>query len=277
MAHGGSDEWNSAVTLAVAPLAEETPTAVAYGMADPYTMQAALDSLRDRGVGRVAVVRIFLSGESFLPQTKYFLGLSPTPPERFVLMGPAAGDPEARAQLRHEMEIATHFDGLLDSPQVAPIMAERANTLSSEAAEESVLIVAHGMGETAENDRVLRTMRAVATQVALSGFASVEIATLREDWAVERRVAEANIRDYVRRETSAGRRVIVLPMRLSGFGPYANVLKGLDYQPGQGLLPHESIADWVTIMAARVSCTAGWGPAIGACPPVVAAPASRER
>ena len=79
MAHGGDQEWNSHVAAAVAPLTADFPTSLAYGMADPSTLAAALDSLSDRGVQRVAVVRMFLSGESFADQTKFYLGLSEAP------------------------------------------------------------------------------------------------------------------------------------------------------------------------------------------------------
>ena len=79
MAHGGGDDWDQAVERAVTPLRNERPTALALGMADPVTMTAALDSLRGRGVERVAVVRLFVSGSSFLAQTRYFLGLGPAP------------------------------------------------------------------------------------------------------------------------------------------------------------------------------------------------------
>ena len=56
-------------------------------------------TIRGTGVDRVAVVRMFLSGESFLDQTRYYLGLDSRPPETFVLMGPAAADPAARSAI----------------------------------------------------------------------------------------------------------------------------------------------------------------------------------
>ncbi|MCK5488714.1 MAG: hypothetical protein KAI98_01935, partial [Gemmatimonadetes bacterium] len=71
MAHGGSTEWNETVAAVVAPLRDELPTAVAFGMADPRTLEIGLDSLRSTGVTRVAVVRMFISGQSFLEQTVF--------------------------------------------------------------------------------------------------------------------------------------------------------------------------------------------------------------
>src|SRR5690606_23750206 len=71
MAHGGSPEWNASVEEAVAPLRSRYPVAVAFGMADPRSLDAALDSLSAQGVSQVAVVRLFMDGRSFLHQTEY--------------------------------------------------------------------------------------------------------------------------------------------------------------------------------------------------------------
>ena len=101
MAHGADDEWNQSVVQAVDPISENLPVAIAFGMANPMTLQAGLDSLDSEGVTHVAVVRMFLSGQSFLDQTNYFLGLSDDPPEMFVMMGPMAQNPEMRKQLHH--------------------------------------------------------------------------------------------------------------------------------------------------------------------------------
>jgi sirohydrochlorin ferrochelatase len=266
MAHGGNAEWNRTVAAAVAPLSERVPTALAYGMASPLTLQAALDSLDRSGATKIAVVRMFLSGDSFREQTEYYLGLSDDPPETFVLMGEAAADPLARLPLNHASAVATHDRGLLVSPEAVAIMVERADALSLAPHNESVLIVAHGMGDEIENDRVLQAMRSVATRVDALGFSTVSVATLREDWKGARAQAEDEIRDFVERESGAGRRVIVLPMRLSGFGPYADVLAGLDYVAGSGLLPHELVAVWIENTAVDVTCAAGWGDALGRCP-----------
>lgn len=265
MAHGGDEAWNQAVDASVRALDDMVPHAVAYGMANPYTLRAALDSLANQGATRVAVVRMFLSGESFLDQTEYFLGLRAAPPESFVLMGPAAADTEARSPLAHDFEIATHRTGLIDSRIAGEIMADRAASISSAPEREAVLLLAHGMGDEVENDRVLAAMRVAAERVEEGGFADVEIATLREDWEEPRASAERAIRSYVDVQTKSGRSVLVLPMRLSGFGPYAEVLQDLPYREGQGLLPHPAVSDWVVQMANRIACTNDWGPVAGAC------------
>ena len=265
MAHGGSPAWNEHVGEAVASLAASVPTSVAYGMADPRTLAAALDSLRDKGVQRVAVVRMFLSGESFAEQTNFYLGLSDTPPETFLLMGPSAADPGARRPIEHSLSVATHPLGLLPSAEARTIAAQRAVALSSNPSAESVLLIAHGMGAEDENDRVIEAMQSAADLIAHEGFAAVEVATLREDWSEPRSAAEANIRQFVADQTDLNRDVIVVPIRLFGFGPYADVLAGLSFRQGEGLLPHDAVAEWVHRTATEVACSAGWGSAIGPC------------
>jgi len=264
MAHGGDAEWNRTVAEAVAPLAATVPTAVAYGMADPGTLAAGLRVLADSGVRRVAVVRLFISGSAFRDQTDYLLGLSATPPARFFVMGAPEGAPDPEP-LDHGLSVATHDDGLMTSPQAGRILAERAAALSSAPEQESVLILAHGMGDDGENQRVLDAMAAAARAIEAAGFASVRVATLREDWEAKREVSEREVRDYVSGQSLAGRTTLVLPMRLSGFGPYAEVLDGLDYRPAEGLLPHGEVSAWIRATAAGVACDAGWGAVIDPC------------
>ncbi len=271
MAHGGTPEWNETVMAAVQPSTDVLPTAVAFGMANPYALQTALDELEKQGVERVAVVRMFLSGESFLDQTEYFLGLSGQRPDQFVLMGPAAADPDARFPLQHSMQVGTHTHGILDSRYVSNIMVDRAGALSTDPSNEAVLLIAHGMGDDGENNRVLASMTRAAGQLGAEGYADVEIATLREDWEEKRLAAEAEIREYVRSQATQ-RDVLVIPLRLSGFGPYAEVLDGLEYSAGDGLLPHSDIGRWVLDTANDVTCASGWGPITGACTRAIADP-----
>ena len=100
------------------------------------------------------------------------------------------------------------------------------------------------MGDDGENDRVLALLHRAADQVTRAGYAEVEVATLREDWEEKRISAEAHIRGYVEDQIGTNS-VLVIPMRLSGFGPYADVLAGLEYHAGEALLPHTDIGRWV--------------------------------
>jgi sirohydrochlorin ferrochelatase len=260
MAHGGDDEWNGAVTAAVDPIRRVMPTAVAFGMADPATLEAALDSLEDLGVERVAVVRMFLSGASFIAQTEYLLGLSDEQPAFFIpghvaAHGGPAADPDP---LDHPFGLVTHEHGIVDSDQVGAIVAERAFAISTDPEQESVLLLAHGMGSEELNDQLVAALADFEALIGARPFAAIRSATLREDWAEARAVAEEEIRTFVRGENDRGKRVIVVPVRLSGFGPYAEVLEGLDYVAAESLLPDERVTDWIAQVACELLCAHGW-------------------
>jgi hypothetical protein len=54
------------------------------------------------------------------------------------------------------------------------------------------------------------------------------------------------VRGFVTAASRDGGRVIVIPYRVAGFGPYAKVLEGLTYvSDGKGLLPSEEAEHWV--------------------------------
>lgn len=301
MAHGGDPAWNASVEDALAPLRDRYPVSLAFGMADPASLGAGLGELADQGAERVAIVRLFLDGRSFLHQTEYFLGLREDPPAQFILHGahgaPAAhgaaaahgagghGDhaaaghgsghgvapsPRAAADhgavatprpVDHDLALALSLDGLMQADEVAEILAARAAGISETPAEESVLVLAHGTGDDVENARWIAAMERLTGDLRDGGYHAVRVETLREDWPEPRAAAERAIRSFVRAETEAGRRVLVVPFRLSGFGPYRAVLDGLDYTASEaGILPHAAVTAWVDREYRALLEREGWAP-----------------
>jgi sirohydrochlorin ferrochelatase len=256
MAHGGTPEWDQEVLTAVEPLQGRYTIEVAFGMADPATIQEATKKLEAKGVRKIGVVRLFISGESWLERTEQILGLREGAPPR---PAPAA-DPHAghagHGGGHHNMDLwraetaasfALTTQGLAEAPGMGAIMADRARALSRDAAKEDVLILAHGPGDDAENARwmAMINQRADAVRQALP-FRRVEVMTLREDWPDKRPAAEQRIKAFVKAAKAEGGTAIVLPFRLQGFGPYAEVLEGLDYvSDGHGLLPHKNVTRWI--------------------------------
>ncbi len=137
--------------------------------------------------------------------------------------------------------------GLSDAPEMGAILADRAAALSKEPAREDVLILAHGPGDDGENARWLAKLDARAEVVRKrSPFLRVQVETLREDWPDKRVEAEARIRAFVQRASEGGGKAIVIPFRVQGFGPYAEVLQGLDYVADKkGLIPHAEVSHWI--------------------------------
>lgn len=266
MAHGGGAEWNGRVEDALRPLRRRIPVSLALGMANPATMQAALDSLRDEGVNTVAVVRLFVSGASFLHPTEFLLGLRPDPPERAMVGHRMVSGTELHP-LANSGRILLEREGLGGSSQAARILVDRAAGAQIPPAESGVLLLAHGMGDEGEDQRVLGSMEDAARALRAGGYAEVHVGTLREDWASAREAAEERIKALVAGMGARQRHVLVIPYRVSGFGPYADVLEGLEYVATEGFLPHPLVTDWIAARATARFCATGLVSPLGPCVP----------
>ncbi|MDP1931238.1 MAG: CbiX/SirB N-terminal domain-containing protein [Gammaproteobacteria bacterium] len=272
MAHGGSPEWNQGVLDTVAPLAGDHTLEVAFGMADAVSLQEAVARLEDRGASRIAVVRLFISGESWYERTEQILGMREGAPARDAeghaehmtaadshaghTMPTVADKGSATAVMDHSMEFwqidtdasfALSKPGLAEAQEMGEVLLARASALSRNAAQEDVLILAHGPGDDAENERWLVYIDARAEVIrAAHQFRSVKVATLREDWEEKRAAAEQEVRAFVANSVATSGTAIVIPYRVHSFGPYADVLEGLHYVADEkGLIPHEGVTRWI--------------------------------
>ena len=268
MAHGGTEEWNAGVRAAVEPLRQRWPVAIAFGMADAISLEDAVRELEDHGAARIGVIRVFVSGDSWLERTEQILGLVPGAPPKPAAESrhghgggtashaePAASHGMAFYRLPTRASYALSTEGLMDTPRSGDIIAERAARLSSNPGSEDVLILAHGPGDDASNRRWLASLESRADAVRqVRPFRRVHVETLSEDWAEPRAAAELRIRAFVQRASDENGRALVIPFRLFGFGPYAEVLAGLTYQAdGAGLLPHEAVTTWLTEQAEQLA------------------------
>ena len=267
MAHGGGEEWNHNVSASVSELGERIPLAVAFGMANPKTLQAAVDELENQGASTIAVVRLFLSGASFLHQTEYLFGMRPDPP-RIGMIGHRMVEGSDLPLLKTNARVLLDRAGMAGSEQVSRIMVSRARASVSDPTRTGVVLIAHGMGAEEENQQVLDAMENSAQRLRSKGYGEVQVATLREDWAEAREHAERQIRATVSRMGEQWEDVVVIPYRVFGFGPYADVLEGLDYVATDALLPHSLVGDWVAIRSSAVFCAADLAPVLGPCPAV---------
>lgn len=251
MAHGGPAAWNESVLGAVQPLRDKYKLEVAFGMADAMAIQQGVERLEARGARKIAVVRLFVSGESWYGRTEQILGITAGAPEP-----PAADHGHAHHGGDHSMgfwriptaaAFALSTQGLAEAREMDAVLVERAKALSRAPQREDVLILAHGTGDDAENERWMAYLDARADAVRKSApYRRVQVETLREDWPEKREPAERRIRDFVKRTSASGGKAIVIPYRVQGFGPYARVLRDLDYvSDGRGLLPHPNVAKWI--------------------------------
>ena len=252
MAHGGSPDWNDGVLAAVEPLRNQYEIEVAFGMADAVTLQEAIQSLEVRGISRIGVVRLFVSGESWYDRTEQILGLSQGAPVRaaatsHTLEADDGGASREFWRVETEAWFALTTQGLAEAEEMGPVLADRASTLSRDPQREDVLILAHGPGDDVENQKWITNIDARAESVrGRLPFRRVRVMTLREDGREKREEAEHQIRAFVKRARDDGGTAIVIPFRVQGFGPYAQVLDGLDYvSDGQALIPHSDVTQWI--------------------------------
>jgi hypothetical protein len=256
MAHGGDERWNQDVEAVVEPLRARYPIEIAFGMARTSTLREAARRLEEKGADRVAVVRMFISGESFLEQTEYILGLRKeltkpveTATHAEAHAGPGAADhcAEKPEPISSGATFVLSGEGVADSSLIEEILVDRVRSLSKDSSKESVLILAHGPGDDGENERWLSKMRMRTQRLTEIGmFRGIRCETLREDWPDKRVEAERRIREFVENGNKEGGRVIVVPFRVAGFGPYREVLEGLTYvSDGVGFCPHPNMTRWI--------------------------------
>lgn len=226
LAHGGSPEWDRGVMGVVAPLQEQFAIEVAFGMADAATIQAATRRLEARGIRRVGVVRLFISGDSWLDRTEQILGLQPGAPPR---QAPSTESHDTGHdgsshgagfwRIATDATYALSIEGLAEAPLMGAVIADRARALSRNPRMEDVLVVAHGPGDDAENARWISDLDARANTIRNAlPFRRVEVETIREDWPEKRKEAERRMRRFVERAAE---------------------------EKGTGLVPHSHVTEWI--------------------------------
>ena len=267
LAHGGAKNWNQSVADAAADVNRDRPVEVAFGMATRANIQAAIDRLIARGVTEIVAVPLFVSPHSSVVRsTEYLLGLRKDAPADlaiFAKMNHGSGDAHAghaghtaaapedgtkpvvsRVPIRMAGALGRH-------PLVAAILADRAVSISQDAAHEAVVLVAHGPVPSDDNARWLDDLASLGDAVkASTTFKAVEWQTVRDD-APEpiRNEAATELRNRVTRLAAGGDRVLIVPVVISFGGIEQGVRKRLDglayTMPAQGLLPDPRIAQWI--------------------------------
>lgn len=265
MAHGGSSQWNEGVLQSLSPLQAQYPIEVAFGMADAHSLQQAVSRLETQGVTDIGVVRLFISGESWYERTRQILGMDPGAPARVNADSHSMHHGDGSHGMRMEFwqvdskaRFAMTQDGLADAREMADVLFTRAANLSQNPAQEDVVVLAHGPGDDAENQRWIEKISARSARLRNEGgFHDVFVTTLREDWPEKREAAQQELRAYIAASEANGRQVLVIPYRVHGFGPYEDVLEGLMYRAdGTGLVPHPAVTRWVASQAALLRSAA---------------------
>lgn len=144
---------------------------------------------------KIDVVRLFVSGESWQGRTEQILGLAPGAPAppagHHAHANHDTGHSMAFWRIQTEASFTISTQGLAEAPEMDAVLVERVRALSRTPEREDVLILAHGTGADAVNERWLAYLDARANAVRKSApYRRVQVETLREDWPEKRGRAE---------------------------------------------------------------------------------------
>ncbi len=247
MPHGATLPWNDAVEAVIAPLKSRYRIEMAYGMADPVTLQRAVSRLEEKGVRRIVFIRMYSLSDQMKEATDYLLGLSPAPSGH-----DHEGPPPP--QVRSGAVFST-FGGYEEDPALAEILHDRITEISRKSSEETVILVAHGAGDDAVDARWLsamgRQIERLRKDPHCAELKAILPATIREDWPEKRKEAVAKLKEMIEAGKRNGR-VVLISHRLRGAGPYKGLLEevglkeGEDYEiNGKGFTPHPVLTRWL--------------------------------
>jgi sirohydrochlorin cobaltochelatase len=284
LAHGATSQWNSEVERTCCTrLANAYPTIVVFGMAPAEKTQDAINQLEVLGVQRILIVPFLISSHSELfRQIEYMLKIRTAPdPDYVMAMHTIMQHPFSFAlkkisdiplkeffhdapytfqmvmdhgKMSHDLQVESRIPLTLlrplDShPLVSGVIEERTRELSRDPSHESIVLVAHGPLIDADDRAWLGEMETLVKPLR-SRFRSVDVATIRDDAkeTIKNR-AIAELREKVRRGSSDGGRVIIIPLLISRGGierEIRNILSGLNFSYNEmTLLPHQNIERWL--------------------------------
>ncbi|HIH95609.1 TPA: hypothetical protein HA338_16920, partial [Methanosarcina acetivorans] len=247
VAHGSpEDEWNQPVRDAVEGI--DCPYPVELGFlefVEGEDIGTAVASLEEQGVEHIITVPIFVASASgHIEEIKYILGISSSITEEDAIE-------EGLEVVSHNAEIEM-TSALDDHPLVAEILDDRIATVSQQADQEIVVLVAHGTSEE-EDLKVWKNNLASLGQQLKENYQFLDV-----DYGFVA-MGEPNVRAVVEAQQAEnpGASVIVMPVMLSE-GTFTSttipeVLSGLTYlYPAEGqrsLLPHDKISQLIVSRA----------------------------
>ncbi|HEB93800.1 MAG TPA: hypothetical protein ENI94_10130 [Gammaproteobacteria bacterium] len=240
MPHGSTQPYNDGLEKVIAPLRKRYRIEVAPGMGDPLILTQAVQKLEQEGITRIIFVRMYALQGSMKAKTDYILGLSSEPP--------AHHHGNLPPRIRSSAVFKT-FGGYEEDPLIADILRERIMDVSERPENETVILLAHGVGDDKENQRWLDIINGNIKRIRQDlsrPFKAIKAMTLREDWPDKREQALRQIKDEIEKGNGNGGRVLIISNRLYGSGPYQRLLEGSEFvMNGQGLVPHSNITRWL--------------------------------
>lgn len=243
LAHGVGENSDRILKDAFVPIARKWPTAIGYGMAMMGSghLQSAVDDLRARGVKRIILVDegTTTRHNSLTRHWQYIFGMHP---EASYLAVPKINAPGV------EFVWTGHFN---DHPLITDMLYDNAKSVSTDPANEVLILVGHGPEDAADNVPDLAVLEAHVQRLkAKKEFADVRMINLQDDAILP--VRESNVRrlrTWIQQATKAGRKVIVVAVAGASFGVQQHIksdLRGLQYTfADRGLSENPKFVRWV--------------------------------
>jgi sirohydrochlorin cobaltochelatase len=252
VAHGGGPAWDARVEQVAAQARLPGPVAVSFLMgpgAKTHRFQEQVADLVRRGAREIVVVPMLVSSHSgHYEQIRYLVGeragLDTTMMHHLHMAG--IERPDTRVPLRLTRAVD-------DAPEVANVLAQRAEQLATEPEQQGLFLVGHGPNSAEDYAEWMENLRRVADTVrARTRFRSVLLGLVRDDAPPKVRAeAVARVRELIRLQHQlTGREVVVVPVLIStgrvSTEKLPEDLEGLPIRyTSEGLLPHPGMARWV--------------------------------
>jgi len=252
VAHGGGPAWDARVQQIAAQVRLPGPVAVSFLMgpgAKQHRFQDEVARLVQRGAKEIVVVPMLVSSHSgHYEQIRYLVGqrddLDTTMMHHLHMAG--IERPSGTVPLRLTKAVD-------DAPEVAGVLAERAESLATDPSRQALFLVGHGPNSAEDYAEWMANLRRVADAVrARTGFRSVLLDLVRDDApAPVRAEAVARVRELIQLQHQlTGQEVVVVPVLIStGRVSTEKLPKDLEGLPmtytSEGLLPHSGMARWV--------------------------------
>lgn len=244
LSHGVGENSDRILKNALQPVTDRWPTAIGFGMAMMTSahLQAAVDDLQAHGAKTIVLVPNGTTTEynSLTRQWKYIFDIDDE--ESTYLDVP-------KIQADGEFIMTTHF---ADHELITEILYENVKEVSSNPANEVVIMVGHGPEDPADNGPDLAILQAHVDRIkAKNEFADVRIINLQDDAIPP--VRESNVRKlrrWVKQADDKGQVPIVVSVAAASHGVQTNIrkdLRGLDYVfADKGMAENPKYIEWIT-------------------------------
>ncbi len=239
--HGFGPTGDRIMREAVTPLGKIFPTAIAAGMSmmNSAHIQSSMDQLAEAGAESVVVVPLSSTRyNSLVYQWEHVFGKRDH--------GSFLDVPQVETDAK--LDFVTPIE---DHPLAHEILLDHAKDLSTDPANELVIIVAHGPHWEEENKINLEILGRLATRIQdIGGFSDVKALTLQDDAPSAVRAANVErLRAMVNAADDEGKDVIIVTNLLSARSIQWKIerdLEGLDYKFSvKGISEHPNFAVWL--------------------------------